>query len=230
MSSEQAQAKALDDSSVLFQQEHAEVAKSGKSLSVYEVNLHTTLGDADASQVNEIVTSGVSGVALARRLIQASLQGIREQAVYSFSGFDTYQEKSQKLIHLWGITRDLTRAGNFRPAGLALLMLNSVADGQTNAFHCNDDGCNKLTAIAFDQQRVALVSASNQPMLVTLPVTCQYPELIQQTLNGADLTQNNEQTPQVHIQTQKLNCDESGSITLQLPPYSFVTLQPDVSN
>lgn len=226
MTVEQARDRVLSDSDVLFQQEMADASRNNKRLAVYEVNLHTTLGSADAGLINQIVTSGISGVALARRLIQGSLNGIQEQAVYTLSGFDTYQEHGKGLIHLWGITRDLTRAGYFRPTGLALRMLNSVAGGKTYALNCTGENCAALTGIVFDKLRAAIVSSSPIPLTVTLTLNCRNAPYSLHYLDGEDLTRNNEQQEQVHIRSSQENCQENGQIAFTLAPFSLLTLSP----
>lgn len=229
MNADQAIAKALSESGTLFQQEVDDAKKNQKHLAVYEVNLHTTLGDADATLVNQVVTSGVSGVALARRLMQASIHGVREQAVYSLSGFDTYQENSKNLIHLWGITRDLTKAGNYRPTGLALFMLNTIANGEVNPLFCEKETCSELTGIAFDRTRAAIVSASSQPEQLTVELNCKNTPYLSHQLKGDDLSKNNEHGVNVQIQTIPTQCNDQGQLELTVPPFSLVTLQPVTS-
>ncbi len=225
-SPENARTRALSDSGELFLQEAASATRQGKKLLVYEVNLHTTLGDAPASLRNMIATSGISGVALARRLIQGTLAGIEEQAVYSFSGFDTYQENGKGLVRLWGITRDLTRSGYFRPTGLALQMLNQITGGEVRALHCQGAQCGSLTGVAFAKQRFAIVSAAAEAIPLSLPVSCATTSYKTQVLYGEDLTRNNEDSVNVQIQTIPVSCNNTGQLSVRIPAFSFMTISP----
>ena len=218
---------AFGDDSILLAKEAETAAGQGKRLSVYEVNFHTTGGNAGSEQRNQIVTSAASGAALARRLLQASLAGVREQAVYSFSGFDSYVDGTKALVRLWGITRDLSVPDRLRPTGLALAMLNRIAGGSPHAIECSGKPCASLTAIAFDAGKTAaIVSASAQPAPIKLALNCAaHAPYTLRLLDGSDLGRNNEMQTQVRIVEQGVSCDNN-LLGFTLPPYSLVTLEP----
>lgn len=218
--------QALNEPGDLFNTEHQATALSGKSLSVYEVNLHTTLGDADEETRNTVVTSAASGVALAKRLLQATQAGIREQAVYSFSGFDSYLQEGKGLVHLWGITRDLVAVGHFRPTGLALQMLNQIAGGNTYTTDCKGDECAQLTSLGFNSNRLAIVSTSPSKLPIELSIQCQQnSDFKLEWLDGGDINANNERHIMVTIQHARVGC-QNNKISFSLPPYSFAVLYP----
>jgi hypothetical protein len=148
-------------------------AVAPRALDVYEVNLHTTFGDASAAQREAVVTSPEAGAALMRRLLQAALAGARRQAVYTLAGFDTFvADGSRGLVPLFGITRDLAGAGHWRSTGRALLALNAVHGPPAHAVECRGPGCGELTALAFGHgTRWALVNAASRPLRVALPCT-----------------------------------------------------------
>ena len=194
-------------------------------LNAYELNLHTTEGDAPADLRNALVTGAASGPALAMRLLQGSLAGVREQAVYALAGFDAFAANGEP-VRLFGVTRDLAWAGHFRPTGLALAMLNAVAGGQPHAAHCAGPGCAGITAMAFvsDRARWALVNsqATGQPLRVAQ--ACQGQPLQARLLNGQNLWLNNETAPMV-VQTVPTSECEGGDLRIDIPPRSLVTLQ-----
>lgn len=206
-------------------QREADMARAqGGRLAVYEVNLHTTLGDAPAALRNAVVAGAPSGPALARRLLQATLAGVREQAVYTFTGFDAYVDGSTDLVRLWGITRDLARPDRLRPTGLALDMLNRVAGGTTRASRCAGSACAALTAAWFDDGRaMAVVSAAAGTTRVSLGLDCEYANLA--LLDGSDAERNNEAAERVRIDSGRLACGPDG-VVFELPAYSLAVVDP----
>lgn len=106
---------------------------TGKELAVYEVNLHTTRGDAPAAGRNALVSGAASGPALAKRLLEALALGARRQCVYTLAGYDTPLDGQASLVPLFGVTRDLAGDLRLRPSGLATALLNRVIDGDLHA-------------------------------------------------------------------------------------------------
>ncbi|WP_176049698.1 hypothetical protein [Burkholderia sp. BCC1644] len=152
----------------------ARLRRAGKQMDVYEVNFHTTLGDAPAAARADLLARGAAGTALAARLVAATLAGSRRQAVYSLTGFDTRIARPaagsrDALIPLWGITRDLAGSAHWRPTGTALAMLNDVAGGTVHEMTCTGAECGTLLAAGFDDDRIAVVSRAARPMRVTVP-------------------------------------------------------------
>jgi len=103
-----------------------------RELAVYEVNLHTTKGNAPIDLRNQVVAGAAAGSALAKRLIQATNQGVSRQCVWNLAQFDAYLEDHTSLVRLWGIVRDLGPSRRLRPTGLALSMLNRVLPGEVH--------------------------------------------------------------------------------------------------
>lgn len=221
----QASHSALTEDGSLLQREAEQARRQGKRLAVYEVNLHTTLGDAPAATRDALVSGAASGVALARRLLQASLAGVQEQAVYSFSGFDSYLQDGQGLVRLWGITRDLGSVARLRPTGIALGLLNQVAGGRAHPMRCRGEACATLTALGFDGARLALVSSAQRAQEVEIALACGGGMLQGARLAGADAGANNEAAVQVQATPLALPCQD-GRIRLQLPPASLTILYP----
>jgi hypothetical protein len=149
--------------------------RQGRALDVYEVNLHTTAGTASGPERDAVLTSTGAGAALMRRLIQASLAGVRRQAVYRLTGYDSFvQGEPRRLAQLFGITRDLTRTAHWRPTGAAVQALNGVMEGALHRVTCAGTACADVTALAgAGGQRWAVVSASAVAVTVSWPCTAE---------------------------------------------------------
>jgi hypothetical protein len=168
-STEAALDRALGEDVEPLRRAGAGVAAQGKSLDVYEVNFHTTGGTATAAQRDAVLAHPAAGAALMRRLLQAATLGVRRQAVYSLTGFDTYTDQ-RELVGLFGITRDLAQAGQWRPTGDAVRALNAITRGPAHATQCSGTGCAAITAMAFGGgERWAIVSAGSVPVTVSWP-------------------------------------------------------------
>lgn len=224
LSDEQAHHAAFEESGQLLEQEFSAVNSRNKQLAVYEVNFHTTWGRAGAQQRNAVVTGAASGPALARRLMQATLAGVRVQNVYELSGFDSYASDNRDLVRLWGITHDLVAADHFRPTGLAVKLLNSAVGGAVHAAQCQGGACAELTVLAFAQgSRVAMVSARREPVTVQLQVPCQRGSVAMQWLDGSMAEKNNEQQANVKIETRELRCQGS-RVVFTLPGHTLAVI------
>jgi hypothetical protein len=217
-----AQRAAFEESGELIRREAQTARAQGKRLAVYEENFHTTLGTADAVTRNAVVTGAASGPTLARRLMQGTLAGIREQAVYSFAGFDNYLQEGKGLVRLWGVTRDLAAADRLRPTGLALAMLNRVAGGVAQAVRCSGTRCDDLTAVSFDGgRRFAVVSGGAEPVSVLVP--CPQDVLQVDLLDGSNPALNNENATRIVTKALVISCRD-GQAVFSLPAYSLATL------
>jgi hypothetical protein len=217
---------AFSDNDDVLMKEAANAKKTNQRLAVYEENFHTTLGNADAGLRNAVVTGAISGPALARRLLQGTLAGVREQAVYSFSGFDSYLQEGQGLVHLWGITRDLASVGRFRPTGIALELLNRVSGGTANAVRCVGEPCPDLTAVAFQQgKHLAVVSSSAQAQDISVSLPCPNGKLNIELLNGSQPELNNENSEQVTSSNIPISCI-GNQVNFSLPAHSLAVFYP----
>ncbi|MEN9630434.1 MAG: hypothetical protein RJA10_3662 [Pseudomonadota bacterium] len=132
-------------------------------LSVYEVHAHTTAGDAPEGLRAQWAESGGLAVALGRRLLQAAQHGVRRQAVYKLSGFDTpVDPPASGLVPLFGITRALGPPVQWRPGGQVLAALNALDWTRTSEATCSGPGCDKTLARYFGAgSQLALVSSSD---------------------------------------------------------------------
>ena len=148
-----------------------QAARRGKAVDVYEVNFHTTGGTASGAERDAVLTAPGAGAALMRRLLQAADAGVRRQAVYQLAGYDSFVAgEPRRLAQLFGITRDLASAANWRPTGAAVVALNALMEGVAHRSTCAGPACSELTALAFaGGAHWAIVSSSPSPQTVSWP-------------------------------------------------------------
>ncbi|MBK6469257.1 MAG: hypothetical protein IPF94_00625 [Betaproteobacteria bacterium] len=201
--------RALHEEVRPLQRAIAGTTAQGRSLDVYEVNFHTTAGNASAAERDAVLTTPAAGAALMRRLLQAANAGVRRQAVYTLAGYDTFVTgESRQLVQLFGITRDLATAAHWRSTGEALAALNQVVGGTANAASCSGSACTEITAIAIaGGERWAVVSSAAQALHVSWP--CKTAQQLRSSTGSRVVT-----------------VCEAGRIALLLPPRSWVTSGP----
>ena len=191
-----------DDESTLIAQIAKTTRPLGKDLDVYEVNLSTTEGNAPEAQRTPLIAGSISGTALARRLLLAMSAHVRRQCVWSLSQYDNFLSRSVGYMRLFGVTRDLANATDFRPTGLAVAMLNETIGGD---FHpVTVTGAVGLTAAAFlSKAGWSVVIASSDPRATTVALdfpTAATPPTRLQTLLSTSPTATNELQQNVEIQ------------------------------
>jgi hypothetical protein len=121
-----------------------------KELAVYEVNLHTVNGTAPKAERDQFVLSNAAGSALAKRLIESMLSGVRRQCVYALTGYDSFTSDGKGLVQLWGVARDLAAAPRLRPTGLAVELLNKSVQSELHLVRAVQTGSDTgITVIAF---------------------------------------------------------------------------------
>jgi hypothetical protein len=204
---------------------------AGQELAVYEVNLHTTRGDLGVRARDALVTSNAAGSALAQRLLQTLLAGVRRQNIYTLAGFDTQWQDSQELTRLFGITRNLAGPSGLRPTGWALEMLNRVIAPAVHAGRVSGPANGQhLTVAAFADAHgwsAAIVSAAAEARQVQLQFPADSRALPQaaEVLDGSG--------PMDHLVTLDMASGPAGlaiesqaprSLTLTIPAFSLVIL------
>jgi hypothetical protein len=136
------------------------------------------------------------------------------------------------FVKLWGIVRDLTPSGRFRPTGLALMMLNRVIAGDLHQLEQADSArASGLTLAAFRSRAgwsAALISTVALPQDVviafpTLPATAVPRQLLR--LAAADPEAHNERDEAVRVIQEDVRSDDQG-LRVRLPPWGLVVLLP----
>jgi len=201
--------RALHEDIAPLRQALALAAAAKRSVDIYEVNFHTTAGSASAAERDAVVTAPAAGAALMRRLLQSASAGVQRQAVYALAGYDTFTDGApRQLTQLFGITRDLAGASNWRATGAAVQALNRVLGGMAHRATCSGAACADITALSLAcGTRWAIVSAAAQP--VTVSWSC-----------------SGEQQLRLATGETRLAPCTTGQVTLTLPARSWVTAAP----
>ncbi len=203
---------------------------AGKETAVYEVNINTLEGDAHQAQRDSVVAGSVAASALAKTLLDAYANGVSRQCVYAFSGFDVYLSQATGYTRLFGLTRDFGQTGRFRPTGLAVALLNRVAQGEYHpvAVAPSDSGVSAYSFRSENGWSVALVSSTGEPQQVTIRL----PEGGQDALparmyriDGDTPEATNEDTESVRIVEEKFRI-QGATISVEVPGWAFAVLTP----
>jgi len=194
-----------------------------QQIAVYEINLHTTLGDMPRHERDAVVTSNHAGVALAQNLLHHLNRGVRRQNVYRVTGYDTFLQDRRDLTQLFGIARDLAHESSLRPTGTAVEMLNGVIGGNLHPIAMPATAQGFLTATAFRHDRgwaAAVVSASPYPQTLRLRFPDDDAPLPTEVRLLTGSLTDPPKPPQIA---------ERG-IELNLPPFSLLTLKLGLGN
>jgi hypothetical protein len=107
----------------------ARTAGHPAALAVYEVNLHTTGGNAAQSTLDRVTPSLAGGLSVASHMLQMRRDdAVHDQMLFCLPQF-SYQRDDGKYILLWGSTVDMGPTQRRRPDFLFLALANQVADG-----------------------------------------------------------------------------------------------------
>ncbi len=115
---------------------------SNEDLAIYEINFHSTIGDADAPERNKFV-SGLNG-ALALPLYMLTYQ--KEAGIVNSAAFQTSQyaykfgSGTNDYANIWGLMRDIEGTGRKRPTWLGVELVNrAVMGNMLETVHSGDD-------------------------------------------------------------------------------------------
>jgi hypothetical protein len=200
-----------------------------QELGVYEINMHTTGGDAPGETRTGVVAGAASASALAIHLMNGLALGIRRQCVYVLAGLDSTLPNALGYAPIWGVSRDLGSTRRLRPTGLALALLNQAVAGD---LYRSQNPFRDLTVAPFLSKAgwsVAIASSASGPR----DVTGEFPELRDVRLPARCLTlrspgplATNEASEQVTIAQEPIVVT-SRRIKLRLPAYGLAVLLPE---
>jgi len=206
----------------------AQVAGQQRETAVYEINMHTTGGDAASASRTSIVAGAASAGSLAKNLLDGVSLGIRRQCVYVLSGLDFKLPGPLGYVPIWGVVRDLGPTRRMRPTGLAMAMLNQAVAGD---LHKCRAAAQDITVAPFHSASgwsVAIVSSAAEPREVTLqfPATPAAPLPTRHlSLQAPEPLFTNEERERVTIGEDPVT-PEGRSIKVHLPAYGFSVLVP----
>ncbi|MGB2864689.1 MAG: hypothetical protein WBC05_15285 [Sedimentisphaerales bacterium] len=121
--------RSLDPRGAMFQ--NYDLAKAaGIELSIYEVNHHTTHGDAPAEPRNKIVTSIAGGINVANdMLLMMREHKLRTQCLFLLIQHK-YRAQGVGDVYLWGTALNMRKGHKrYRPTFLACMLANKVIGG-----------------------------------------------------------------------------------------------------
>jgi len=205
-----------------------------KELMIYEVNLHTTSGDAPATMRDIATTSSAAGAALAKRLLTAINLGVKRQCVYTLAQYDAFIESNQgqqDLVKLWGVVRDLGGTQLLRPTGLAMSMINEVLPADIHDLKSLDQATDKdITLTAFHNQNgwgLTAVSAKPDKQKINVHFPNQKPKQLWRILrlDSSSPEANNEKDENVRIKEEQIT-SQTDTFEVIIPPYGLIVALP----
>ena len=118
------------ETGVFASQRYMQEANPDSELSIYEINFHTTTGDAPLPLRNEFVTGINSGIALPfYMLVYQRELGIMNQNAFQLVQY-SIQAENGDYTRLWGLMRDIEASGRKRPTYLGLELANQAIRGR----------------------------------------------------------------------------------------------------
>ena len=231
---------------------HQYAKAAGIELSVYEMNHHTTHGDAPLAPRNRLVTSIGGGLNVANNmLLMLKEHHMRSQCLFSLVQHG-YKAKSG-VVRLWGTALNMRRGRQrYRPTFLACAAANKVMRGHlVQTLHSGADP--KFTTTGVFSKRTGAETIGDLPVLasyafadgggrglIVINLDTTRPQSIAVRFKGSstggaaqswrltanDITDNNEfeqPTPQVKLAQTKLPAFKSPA-ALTLRPFSMLVL------
>jgi hypothetical protein len=107
----------------------AAAAAGGRQLAVYEVNLHTTGGDAPQAVLDRFTPSAAAGLAVAGHMLRMMRDhGVRDEMFFSLPQYQ-FGRSDGKTVRLWGSVVEMGANGRKRPQFLAVSLASRVLRG-----------------------------------------------------------------------------------------------------
>ncbi len=215
------------------------------ALAIYEVNLHTTRGDAPEQLRNEFLTGINSGLALPLYMLtfQRDL-GIMDQNAFQAIQFSNKLQNGE-YARIWGLMRDLEATGRKRPTWLGLEMANRAIRGNMLKTSVSGPYIRKnvppinglieetqlqtVQAFAYQEGDTYAVALFNLHQDQAQPVQLNLPRppdgtARMHTLAAVDADDNNEDGVRIVIKTES-RVDFSQGYNLELPPASMIVVE-----
>lgn len=209
------------------------LAKNSAELAVYEVNLHTTAGDANDTTRLPVTAGAAAGSALALRILDALDAGSFRQCAYVLSGFDTpHQFGANSLVRLFGLMRDLQVSKRMRPTGQALALLNRAIGGSYHPARARNDMHEHPIRVAAFKRKIgwSIVAVSSLPnaqtVQIRLPETQADIPSVGWTLSSPDPFAHNEDAQRVLVKRTEVHA-QPGQVTFDIPAFGLTVLPID---
>lgn len=228
--SEQEQLSMLFEDNAILSKIVNDMKGFGKETLVYEINLHTSQGNAPDNERERVVAGRASGAALAKQLINSLELKVGPIMVHNLSQFRSKAYDIAGFVKLWGITRNFDTPPYYRPTGLAVTMLNRVIGGDSYRLSSSNPTSepSNVTAIAFKEKemwKAAIVSENSADKVINItfptdgvPLPASY-----QSLNSAHPFDTNEVDEKVTI-VQKNGAIKERTVQITVPAFGLVVL------
>jgi len=106
-----------------------QASAGGRQLAVYEVNLHTTGGNAPQDVLDRFTPSAAAGVAVAGHMLRMMRDhGVRDEMLFSLPQY-RFRRSDGKMVRLWGSVVEMGAEGRKRPQFLAESLANRAIRG-----------------------------------------------------------------------------------------------------
>ena len=213
-------------------------------MAIYEINFHTTDGDAPENVRNAFVSGAAGAIALplAMLVYQREL-GITRQCAFTAAQF-AFRAPNGQNVRLWGLLRDLEATARKRPTWLGVELVNGAIRGDSlRTFHEGDmpswrqkriNGIEKETPVNCIQSFAFRDGSSTSLVLFNLSLTDSHEVQVAPSQNPgatashkwiapANLDQTNEDRENIKIEQAELK-DFGPNYSFTLPPHSIHVL------
>jgi hypothetical protein len=113
------------------------ISAHGRQLAVYEVNLHTTEGDAPQQVLDRFTPSAAAGIAVAGLMLRMMRDhGVRDEMLFSLPQYE-FRRADGKTVRLWGSV--VVMGDRARPQLLAEMLANRAMGGDLVAVQVSGD-------------------------------------------------------------------------------------------
>jgi alpha-L-arabinofuranosidase len=248
--------RSLDPRGAMFQN-YGLAKEAGIELSIYEVNHHTTHGDAPAEPRNKIVSSIAGGINVANDMLLMMRQHkLRTQCLFSLIQH-MYRAHGIGNVYLWGTALNMRKGHErYRPTFLACMLANKVIGGDmVETVHSENEPT--FDATGYFAYRGDVETIRNIPVIrsygftegqrrglilmnldvsIARPVEIVFAGMPVQNkaplwrMSADKITANNEfenPEPQIKVSQETIN-DFSTGQKITLPPYSMAVLEWEV--
>jgi hypothetical protein len=222
---------------------HATQASAGgRQLAVYEVNLHTTGGNAPESVLDRLTPSAAAGIAVTGHMLRMMRDfGVRDQMLFALPQY-RFKRPDGTPVRLWGSVVEMGPTGRKRPQFLAESLANRVlrgdlvrvdidGDNPTHDQPAGNDGVqlrnvHEIDAYAFQEGRSHGLVLFNYGLHQSRRISIEAPGLsagssaLLTRLLSPSPSGNNETTTQVTIGQERLQGND-----VVLPPCSMAVLE-----
>ncbi len=202
-----------------------------KELYISKINFATLKGEASSFERNRLVTSAAAGLSLGHQLTQLLQSGVKAVGAYKLAGYEiVVTEPKEKLprgmdLKLFGLVRDLSETGRFRPTGLAVAMINRVVGGDLHLVKTDNENLIICCFIEGSKHSYLISSTDPKELEITLspPAKQSFKSKKRYLLSYSDLFESNEEEKRVRIKNDDV--DEMGGLyRVKIPAFGLVVL------